>query len=120
VAGGAGRRLTAGAGPAAEVLLGGWDASARGSHDSGVRDPAAPDALAGVTRLAQLAAHDVLRRALHSAIDGRELPLAEAVAAAQAGEWGTLISCVPGRLAFYYGECGVRRMLLERAPADAA
>lgn len=29
---------------------------------------------------------------------------------------GTLIGCVPGRLAYYYGEAGEQRLLLERAP----
>jgi len=47
-------------------------------------------------------------------LDARELPLAEAVAEAESGGWGTLISCLPGRLAYYYDECGERRMLLKR------
>jgi len=51
-----------------------------------------------------------------AAIDGRELPLAEAIEAASMGGWGTLISCLPGQLAYYYDECGERRFLLERAP----
>jgi hypothetical protein len=49
------------------------------------------------------------------ALDGREMPLAEAVPEAEAGGWGTLLGCVPGRLAYYYDECGFRRILLERA-----
>lgn len=49
------------------------------------------------------------------AIDGQTLPLDEAVFAAELGRWGTIISCIPGRLAYYYDECGDRRMLLERA-----
>jgi|SRR5262245_36839829 len=49
-------------------------------------------------------------------IDARELPLAHAVAEATSGGWGTLISCLPGRLAYYYDECGERRMLLKREP----
>ena len=52
-----------------------------------------------------------------AALDGRELPLTEAVAEAESGGWGTLISCLPGRLAYYYDEGGERRMLLERKPA---
>lgn len=48
-------------------------------------------------------------------LDARELPLARAVAEAESGGWGTLIICVPGRLAYYYDECGERRMLLKRA-----
>jgi hypothetical protein len=47
-------------------------------------------------------------------IDGRTLPLVEAVEAAELGAWGTILSCIPGRLAYYYDECGERRMLLER------
>jgi hypothetical protein len=50
-----------------------------------------------------------------ASLDARELPLAEALADAQSGGWGTLISCIPGRLACYYAECGERRMLLKRA-----
>ena len=48
------------------------------------------------------------------AIDGRTLPLDEAVRETEAHGWGTIISCVPGRLAFYYGEEGEGRALLER------
>ena len=48
-------------------------------------------------------------------IDGLELPLEEAVSATEAAGWGTIISCIPGRLAYYYDESGDRRMLLKRA-----
>lgn len=51
------------------------------------------------------------------ALDGRELPLVQAVAEASRGGWGTIISCLPGQLAYYYDECGKRRFLLERRPA---
>jgi hypothetical protein len=47
-----------------------------------------------------------------AALDGREMPLAEAVAAAELAGWGTLISCIPGRLACYIDEAGSRRRLL--------
>ena len=47
-----------------------------------------------------------------------ELPLAEAVWEATAAGWGTLLGCVPGRLAYYYDECGLRRMLLERPAGE--
>lgn len=50
------------------------------------------------------------------AIDRSQLPLEEAVAAAERGGWGTIISCLPGKLAYYYDECGERRMLLQREP----
>lgn len=48
-------------------------------------------------------------------LDGRELPLAEAVVEAASGGWGTILSCIPGQLAYYYDECGERRLLLKRA-----
>ena len=51
-----------------------------------------------------------------AAIDGREMPLEEAVYQAGAGGWGTLISCISGRLAYYSDEAGTkRRMLLSRS-----
>jgi hypothetical protein len=54
-----------------------------------------------------------------AAIDGQELPLAEAVAAAESAGWGTLISCIPGRLACYIDEAGTqRRLLLVRSAAE--
>jgi hypothetical protein len=49
------------------------------------------------------------------ALDGREMRLADAVREAELGGWGTLLGCLPGRLAYYYGESGERRILLERA-----
>jgi hypothetical protein len=51
-------------------------------------------------------------------IDGRIMPLEDAVFAAEMGGWGTILSCIPGRLAFYYDECGTRRMLLERPAGE--
>ena len=53
-------------------------------------------------------------------LDGREMPLAEAVGQAHLGGWGTLVGCLPGRLAYYCDEEGERRMLLERGEASAA
>src|SRR5882724_5043538 len=38
-------------------------------------------------------------------IDGKSLSLEEAIKAAEIGGWGTIISCLPGRLAYYYDEC---------------
>jgi hypothetical protein len=49
-------------------------------------------------------------------IDGRTMPLDEAVWAAETGGYGTIVCCVAGKLAYYYDECGERRMLLERPP----
>jgi hypothetical protein len=61
-----------------------------------------------------------------ASIDGREMPLDEAVAAAELGGWGTIISCIPGRLGCYIDEAGTKRRLLlvraeaePRAPADS-
>ncbi len=51
------------------------------------------------------------------AIDGRQLPLAEAIAQAEWAQWGTLLSCLHGRLAYYFDESGARRLLLERPGA---
>lgn len=50
------------------------------------------------------------------AIDGRTLKLEDAISAAESEGWGTILSCVSGKLAFYYDECGERRMILERPP----
>ncbi len=47
-------------------------------------------------------------------LDGQELPLAKAVADSESAGWGTIISCLPGRLAYFYDESGERRLLLEK------
>ena len=47
-------------------------------------------------------------------LDGREMPLSDALDEVEIGIWGTLIGCVPGRLGYYYGESGERRSILER------
>lgn len=47
-------------------------------------------------------------------LDGREMPLEEAMVESMRGGWGTILCCLPGRLAYYYDECGERRFLLER------
>lgn len=49
-------------------------------------------------------------------LDGREMALQEAVEESETHMEGTLIGCIPGRLAYYYGEAGEQRLLLERAP----
>lgn len=49
----------------------------------------------------------------HSEIDGKLLPLDEVIT--PAGYWGTLVSCIPGQLAYYYDECGERRAILKRS-----
>jgi hypothetical protein len=48
------------------------------------------------------------------ALDGRRLPLPEALGAVIGSSVGTLISCVPGTLAFYEGEDPEERVLLHR------
>lgn len=48
-------------------------------------------------------------------IDGLELLLTEAIEKVKLGGWGTLIGCIPNRLAYYYDECGERQMILERS-----
>ena len=47
-------------------------------------------------------------------IDGKTLPLADAIHEAAMGGWGTIISCIPGKLAYYYDEVGERRGILRR------
>jgi hypothetical protein len=47
-------------------------------------------------------------------IDGREMDLCDAIEQARLGGWGTLIGCIPNRLAYYYDECGERQMIFER------
>ena len=51
------------------------------------------------------------------ALDGCELELSEAISQTELAGWGTIISCIPGQLAYYYDECGKRRILLAREPA---
>ncbi len=48
-------------------------------------------------------------------IDGKMIPLADAVHGASMAGWGTIISCVPGKLAYYYDEVGERRGILKKS-----
>jgi len=51
-------------------------------------------------------------------LDGREMPLQEAIEAADAAEMmGTVVDCIPGRLAYYSGEGAEGQMILRR-PAN--
>jgi len=52
------------------------------------------------------------------ALDGRELPLAEAVAAAEKFAFASILCCLPGQLACYFDEWEARRtrLLLRRLP----
>src|SRR5688572_26811518 len=47
-------------------------------------------------------------------LDRREMLLEDALNHVELAGFGTLIGCIPGRLAYYYGELGERRVLLER------
>ena|SRR5271166_739710 len=53
-------------------------------------------------------------------LDAQELSLTDAVAETELNGWGTLISCLPGQLAYYYGEAGESRMLLQRKVEKSA
>ncbi|MHC4563719.1 MAG: hypothetical protein ACYS8X_13240 [Planctomycetota bacterium] len=44
------------------------------------------------------------------------MPLGEALDEIELEMQGTLVDCIPGRLAYYYGESGEQRVLLERCP----
>lgn len=48
------------------------------------------------------------------AIDGQFMPLEAAIDVAALNGWGTIVSCIPGRLAYYYGEIGECRAILRR------
>jgi hypothetical protein len=48
-------------------------------------------------------------------LDGRELPISQAVMEVEQHGWGTLVCCLPGRLAYFYGENGEQRLLLQRS-----
>jgi hypothetical protein len=47
-------------------------------------------------------------------IDGRTMPLIEAIGIIECEGWGSLVGCIPGRLAYYYGEQGEQRLILEK------
>jgi hypothetical protein len=48
--------------------------------------------------------------------DGHQIALAEALEAVVGAGFGTLISCIPGRLGYFEGEMPRDRNLLERRP----
>jgi len=73
-----------------------------------------PDAIARLLRARGAPAECVLL-AEQRALDGRRLPLAEALVAVVGRGMGALVSCLPGRLAFYEGEEPGERYILERA-----
>ena len=47
-------------------------------------------------------------------LDGREMSLSEAIDVIELEGWGTLLGCIPDRLAYYYGEQGEERTILEK------
>jgi hypothetical protein len=50
-----------------------------------------------------------------SSLDGKTIPLEEAIQQIPGdGGWGTIVSCIPGRLAYFYDEEGLRRAILKR------
>ncbi len=52
-------------------------------------------------------------------LDGCEMELSEAISQTELAGWGTIISCIPGHLAYYYDECGERRILLTRGRSNS-
>lgn len=49
-----------------------------------------------------------------AALDGRTMSLQDALVETAARGWGTIVCCVPGRLAYYRDELGEREYLLVR------
>jgi hypothetical protein len=47
-------------------------------------------------------------------LDGRTMILEKAIEECPMKGWGTIVSCIPGRLVYYYDECGERRALLKK------
>lgn len=58
---------------------------------------------------------DCVLLAEDAALDGRRMPLAEALGAVIGRGMGAFVSCSPGRLAFYEGEDPGEQYILERA-----
>jgi hypothetical protein len=49
-----------------------------------------------------------------SAVDGTMISLSDALHEIELAGWGALISCIPGKLAYYYDEQGQRHAILVR------
>ena len=47
------------------------------------------------------------------------MELSEAISQTELTGWGTIISCIPGQLAYYDDECGERRILLAREKTNS-
>jgi hypothetical protein len=86
--------------------------------DSRWRIPLAPSeqSLAGIERLlrARGAGADCLVISENAALDGRRMPLAEALQDVVGYGMGTIVSCVPGKLAYFEGEGPSDRFILVR------
>ena len=72
-----------------------------------------PSALARLLR-GHGAPEDCVLLAEDSSLDGRRLPLAEALEMVVGRGMGAFLSCIPGRLAFYEGEEPRQRFILKR------
>ena len=48
-----------------------------------------------------------------SGLNEKVLPLAAALPLVEEGGWGTILCCIPGQLAYYFDECGFRRLILD-------
>jgi hypothetical protein len=77
-------------------------------------DEQTPSRLAALLR-ARGAPEECVLLAEDAALDGRRLPLAEALSRVVGRGMGAFLSCIPGRLAFYEGEEPGQRYILERA-----
>lgn len=81
---------------------------------------AGPLDVEGITeRLRALGAPDICCAVSEDeALDGRAMPLGDAVGAVLSGDYGTLLSCIPGRLAFYCDEARLGVTILMRGDAQ--
>jgi hypothetical protein len=52
-------------------------------------------------------------------LDQQEMKLTDALDAIEESGWGTLVCCIPGRLAYFYDEGGMRRWLLVRSELNS-
>jgi len=50
-----------------------------------------------------------------SKIDGKIMPLSDAIHETSMTGSGTIVSCIPGKLAYYYDEVGERRGILKKS-----
>ena len=73
-----------------------------------------PSALAALLR-ARGAPEECVLLAEDASLDGRRLPLTEALQLVVGRGMGAFLSCIPGRLALYEGEGPSQRFILERA-----